>query len=863
LALCCISVFGLLIKYDPWCKRHIEYYIAHYICEKVAGEVHVTLKAIDPFRGVLEIETLSLSNSDKTWKLEVNGISLSIAWIFSLIRGKALLSLFVRQLLLEGDTFEGVTGFLKLLTVFMKKPSAQLPVVIQEFYLKELVCRLPLSIDIFVEDCVYRSSLSFLEGVLSVSSCKVRYCNNPFIVLQGTCIVPYGASSYPYTSNNITGKGENVCIKLEFPQVSSNERKRLCVSVDQEGSIIVQGALPIAYTSTTVDIRADCLVKLKTTLSKWKCELGGALFLKNISCNEKMLPECLCVVKNIDDKAYVKLFVKKGSSVFCDLALLWDFYKGKGFCSATNETVLSWFYDGVVPHRGISAMMLFDSCGKAKGQAHVSVTYPHRELVFEQRFDFNGTTCGLVGSCNDIDYAVTCVCDPLWRLHRASIDHKGKFFTCNGTAGDRYTVAGELSYYYIGVLCQIFGIDCLPGEGELIFSGIFNASCFKGSITTQGLNVRLPYTYNILRDVESEFSIDFNKRLLHFTDLSAVCTKGEIRCSHLRCVFDEHAQLSFAYIPLQLKHYFIEQHKALFALLSGNLIITYAAHRNASLAGHVVLENCHVSNNILSSEFQQSLIGLSVRPWAPGDIPINVDIFVKSHSPLHAKTDFLDASACINAHIEGTVAQPSLSGSLQLLHGYLKFPYKPLYITRGRLYFLPQLGDAIIELNAKNTVKQYGVNLSVSGSISKPYLSFDAYPHLEKDQIVGLLLGGSHDGTLSFVLPAFLSDSVEDLLLGPATLGSNLQASLKNLFGPLKKMRILPSVTGEGRRGGTQGTLVIELNDRLRALLQKNFKTQQETYCEIEYGWSNNTTIRLIKDDEGTIGGEIETRWKL
>ena len=60
-----------------------------------------------------------------------------------------------------------------------------------------------------------------------------------------------------------------------------------------------------------------------------------------------------------------------------------------------------------------------------------------------------------------------------------------------------------------------------------------------------------------------------------------------------------------------------------------------------------------------------------------------------------------------------------------------------------------------------------------------------------------------------------------------------------------------------------RGSIAIEVNERLRGLVQKNFSLPEDTRVEVEYSLSDDTIIRAVKDERGDAGGEIETRWKL
>ena len=63
-------------------------------------------------------------------------------------------------------------------------------------------------------------------------------------------------------------------------------------------------------------------------------------------------------------------------------------------------------------------------------------------------------------------------------------------------------------------------------------------------------------------------------------------------------------------------------------------------------------------------------------------------------------------------------------------------------------------------------------------------------------------------------------------------------------------------------RGGLRGAIEIDVNDQLHGLIQKNFSQPEDTKFELEYLFSDDITLRGIKDEHGDLGGEVEVRWK-
>ena len=161
----------------------------------------------------------------------------------------------------------------------------------------------------------------------------------------------------------------------------------------------------------------------------------------------------------------------------------------------------------------------------------------------------------------------------------------------------------------------------------------------------------------------------------------------------------------------------------------------------------------------------------------------------------------------------------------------------------------------LIELTARNTINNYTVTMNVGGTLHQPKISFTSSPHLNEESIVRLLLTGAADGALYLAMPSIVMMHIESLLFGSDENLSKAQQFFKNL---LKHVKFIPSATEKGM----QGAIEVNFTDRLRAKAQNAFNLSDQTQLEVEYTVSDEMRIKAIRDEKGSIGGEVEMRWK-
>ena len=168
--------------------------------------------------------------------------------------------------------------------------------------------------------------------------------------------------------------------------------------------------------------------------------------------------------------------------------------------------------------------------------------------------------------------------------------------------------------------------------------------------------------------------------------------------------------------------------------------------------------------------------------------------------------------------------------------------------------------DPAIELVARNKIKKYEVSLQVEGSLSTHHIALDSTPPLSEEQIVGLLLVGAEEHSLNSMMPALIVQNLKNLIF------SNNQSSFfDKYFKPLLgsfNINLVPSFTDQTGRGGLRGALEITIDDRWRAVIQKNFSLTEDTKFELEFLLSDDITLRAIRDERRDLGGEVEMRWK-
>jgi len=369
--------------------------------------------------------------------------------------------------------------------------------------------------------------------------------------------------------------------------------------------------------------------------------------------------------------------------------------------------------------------------------------------------------------------------------------------------------------------------------------------------------LKIPGTYTLIEGLTGALELFPAQNVVLIKDLLLQFHKGTAWSSRALFSFTPEGTLSSAHMPLQCHDLLISKQKDIFGTTSGGLTFSNRKGR-WNCSGIMTIENAHMRSNLLSSKVQKSLMQSSNISSAMTEI--DLDITLQNRTPVKIETSFLNADAYFDLRITGTSIEPVIEGIIELSHGSFNFSYKPLLFNQGTVQLSGQyVHGPLIDLTAKNKIRMYTITMRVTGTLDQPRVVFESVPSLSEEAIMTLLLAGSEDGSISSAMPRLLMEQIEAAIFGSEEKLSAAQQFLKGIFGQLKKVRLV-------KKGPTQddvhAVVEVDINDRLRAKAQNNLSLSDDTQLELAYAVSDDVTVKAVRDQEGSLGGEVEMRWK-
>jgi hypothetical protein len=594
--------------------------------------------------------------------------------------------------------------------------------------------------------------------------------------------------------------------------------------------------------------------------------VDGQIVLEDVTANEQYVCDAGKVVfTRRGDQWKMRLGMSRHNQE-CKGTGYWNQVTHKGEFTVKNDTDLlskMFPYWRVKPHN-FNAHVTVDN-GAITGSCDVITNHTLSNATHKSNTLFSYAQ-GLMSTKGNIDenhFSAEMSFNPQFALHHCFYKDKDNkpLITLQETDSSSSQLVGSIAFSFVRSLINSTMHYDVQGEGSLDVVATVCPTEIVADVALNEATIRLPQTYNFIDGLQSRCVYSMSDRSLVFEDINLSLYTGNVNCLRANFHFDTNGTLVFAHAPFILNGCLLNIKKDLFAIVSGNILFSKAAQSVARVDGHILIDKSQLKENLFSGVIQKQLLSYTHSAFSVPDVPLGYNLIIETKSPIVVDTGFLQTNAHVNLRVYKEAHEPLIAGALTLHSGILNFPYKPLYISKGVITFYPdQLFDPAIELFARNKIKKYDVSLHVDGSLLNHQIALDATPVLSEEQIVGLLLVGAEEHSLNSMMPALIVQNLKSLIFSHNQL-SFFDKYFKPLLGSFN-INLVPSFTDQTGRGGLRGALEITVDDRWRAVIQKNFSLTEDTKFELEFLLSDDITLRAIRDERRDLGGEVEMRWK-
>jgi translocation and assembly module TamB len=280
------------------------------------------------------------------------------------------------------------------------------------------------------------------------------------------------------------------------------------------------------------------------------------------------------------------------------------------------------------------------------------------------------------------------------------------------------------------------------------------------------------------------------------------------------------------------------------------------------LSGDVLITRFAVSPDLdLASLAAQA--GSYVQTIAPPNAPSNhvrLDVHIVSSPQLNFQNAFAKLAGDVDLRLRGTLASPSLLGSVSITEGSALIAGTRYDLERGDITFTnPVRIEPVIDLSATARVEDYDISLDLHGSPQKLSVSYRSDPPLPEADVVSLLALGhtaSQQRLYTRQQEQAIANPTTDALLGGA-LNATVSSRIQKLFGA-GSVKVDPNYLGAFGNSTSRITVEEQLGRTVTLTYATDVNTTSQQLLQAEVAINRHVSLVVARDESGVFSMVIK-----
>jgi len=245
---------------------------------------------------------------------------------------------------------------------------------------------------------------------------------------------------------------------------------------------------------------------------------------------------------------------------------------------------------------------------------------------------------------------------------------------------------------------------------------------------------------------------------------------------------------------------------------------------------------------------------------------VKLDVAVRTAPELQMKTAVARLSGDANLRLRGSLARPSVLGRADILEGDATFNGIKFRLERGDITFAnPVSIEPQVNLQATTHVRNYDLDVTVTGTPERLNVNYRSEPPLPKSDIIALLaLGRTNEESQQLQEQsgqALFTEEASAMIINQA-INSTVSSRLQKLFG-VSRIKIDPQgLTTETNpiAKGPQVTIEQQFANNISLTYSTNVSQSTEQIIEGEYYFTRNISVVGIRDWNGVVSFDVRVR---
>ena len=245
---------------------------------------------------------------------------------------------------------------------------------------------------------------------------------------------------------------------------------------------------------------------------------------------------------------------------------------------------------------------------------------------------------------------------------------------------------------------------------------------------------------------------------------------------------------------------------------------------------------------------------------------IKLDVAVRTAPELQMKTAVARLSGDADLRLRGSAARPSVLGRADILEGDATFNGIKFRLERGDITFAnPVAIEPQVNLQATTHVRNYDLDVTVTGTPDRLNVNYRSEPPLPKSDIIALLaLGRTSEESEQLQQQSgqtLFNDEATNLIINQA-INSVVSNRMQKLFG-VSRIKIDPQgLTTETNptARGPQITIEQEFANNLSLSYSTNVSQSSQQIIQGEYYFNRNLSVQGTRDQNGVVSFDVRIR---
>lgn len=294
----------------------------------------------------------------------------------------------------------------------------------------------------------------------------------------------------------------------------------------------------------------------------------------------------------------------------------------------------------------------------------------------------------------------------------------------------------------------------------------------------------------------------------------------------------------------------------------------WSGSRSASLiSGDILVTKLAVTPGFdFGSYLERSRQAAAITPANSPLYNVKLDVAVQTAPELQMKTAVARLSGDADLRLRGSAARPSVLGRADILEGDATFNGIKFRLERGDITFANPIAiEPQVNLQATTHVRNYDLDVTVTGTPDRLTVNYRSEPPLPKSDIIALLaLGRTSEESEQLQQQSgrgVLTDEATNLIINQA-INATVSSRMQKLFG-VSRIKIDPqglSTETNPTARGPQVTIEQQFANNISLTYSTNVSQSSQQIIQGEYYVNRNLSVVGTRDQNGVVSFDVRLR---